>query len=320
MSKRFDRFRAAGMVVLFMVAAGCGQTGDELSPAAPGVTTGALTKEKFIQRADAICVQMVEASGAEAATPKARADAALERLIELQGRMIDDLRALGPPAGDEVEVREVLLHLGRLQGAMRALETTEGEEVLAVVAAIGVETDAVARAANRYGLFRRCDAYRKNAAIQRITSEPEELPEPMLGSDGEPQEPVTAPPPSVLGIHRLAAALVPSGREVLGRQGCAGDDPPSPSCVTIELALTDSPTGARGAEIARLAARDGWTQLSPTEGTWPLGLLALHRQDYDATVWLAARTCTPHLQVGDGPNPKTRMNRCVDTIMVTGYR
>jgi hypothetical protein len=320
MARRLHSFRAAAVVVLFAVAAGCGQTGDELIPVASGITTGALTKEDFVQRADAICARMVEAGEAEAATPKARADVALERLIELQGRMIDDLRALKPPAGDEVEVREVLLHLGRLQGAMRALETTEGEEVLAVVAAIGVETDAVARAANRYGLFRRCDAYKENAAIQRITSEPEELPEPMLGSDLELRKPVTAPPPSVLEIRRLAVALVPSGREVLRRQDCAGGDPASPSCVTIELALTDSPTGARRAEIARLAARDGWTQPSPTRGAWPVSLLALHRRDYDATVWLAARNCTPHLQVGDGPNAKARMSRCVDTIMVTGFR
>src|SRR5688500_15008938 len=104
MSNRLHPFRAAATVVLSAVAAGCGQTGDELIPAAPSVTTGALTKEEFVQQADAICVQMVEA----AATPKARPDAALKRVIELQGRMIDDLRALEPPTGDEVEVREVL--------------------------------------------------------------------------------------------------------------------------------------------------------------------------------------------------------------------
>lgn len=320
MSNRLHLFRAAATGVLSAVVAGCGQTGDEVIPAAPGVTTGALTKEEFVQRADAICVRMVEAGESETATPKARPNAALPRVIELQGRMIHDLRALEPPAGDEVEVREVLLHLGRLQGAMRALETTEGEEALAVVAAIGVETDAVARAANRYGLFRRCDAYRESAAIRRIMSEPEELPEPTLGSAGKPRKRATAPPPSVLEIRRLAVALVPSGRELLRRQDCAGGDPASVSCVTIELAPTDRPTGARRAEIARLAARDGWTQPSPTAGTWPLGLLALHRQDYDATVWLAARNCTPHLQVGDGPNPKARMSRCIDTIMVTSFR
>lgn len=316
MSKRLHPIRAAAAVLLAAVAAGCGQTGDELTPAAPGVANGALTKEEFVERADAICLQMIEAG----ATPKARPDAELERVIELQGRMIDDLRALPPPAGDEVEVREVLLHLERLQGAMRSLETTEGEDVLAVVAAIGIETDAVARAANRYGLFRRCGLYRENAVIRRLMSEPEELPEPTLGSDAKPLKPATAPPPPVLDIHRLAAALVPSGREVFRRQDCAGGDPSSPSCVTIELAPSHRPTAARRAEIARLAARDGWTQPSPTAGTWPVGLLALHRQDYDATVWLAARNCTPHPQVGDGPNPKTHMSRCVDTIMVTGFR
>lgn len=319
MSRRLHLFCAAAAVVLTAVAASCGQTGDELTPAAPGVTTGAVTKEEFVQQADVICVQMVETAEADT-TPKERPDAALERVIELQGRMIDDLRALEPPAGDEVEVREVLLHLERLQGAMRALETSEGEEVLALVAAIGVETDAVAQAANRYGLFRHCDACRENAAIRRMMNEPEELPEPTLGSEAKPLKPVTVPPPSVLEIHRLAAALVPSGRKVIRRQDCAGGDPASPSCVTIELAPSHRPTAARRAEIARLAARNRWTELSPTAGTWPVGLLALHRQDYDATVWLAARNCTPHLQAGDGPNPTTRMSRCVDTIMVTGFR
>jgi hypothetical protein len=296
MSKRLHLFRATATVVLSAVVAGCGQSGDEMIPAAPGVTTGVLTKEEFVERADAICLQMVEAG----ATPKARPDATLERMIELQGRMIDDLRALEPPAGDEVEVREVLLHLERLQGAMRALETTEDEGVLAVVAAIGVETDAVARAANRYGLFRRCDAYRESAAIRRIMSEPEEPSEPTLGSDAKLPKPGTVPPPSVLEIRRLAAALVPSGREVIRRQDCAGGDPAAPWCVTIDLAPSDRPTGARRAEIARLAARDGWTQPSPTAGAWPVGLLALHRQEYDATVWLAAQGCTPHMQLGDG--------------------
>jgi hypothetical protein len=320
MSKRLHPFRAAAAVVFLAVAAACGQTGDELMPAAPGITTGALTKEEFVQRADALCARMVETGEAETATPKTRPDAPLERVIELQDRMIDDLRALEPPAGDEVEVGEVLLHLERLQSATRALETTEGEEVLAVVAAIGVETDAIARAAKRYGLFRSCNAYRESAAIRRILSEPDELPEPTLGSDGVLRKPATAPPPSVLEIRRLAVALVPPGREVLRRQDCSGGDPASPSCVTIELAPTDRPTAARRAEIARLAARDGWTQPSPTTGAWPVGLLALHRLDYDATVWLAARNCTPRLQVGDGPNPKARMSRCVDTVMVTGFR
>jgi hypothetical protein len=320
MARRLHPFRAAAAVLLFAVAAGCGQTGDESIPAASGITTGALTKEEFVQRADAICARMVEAGEAETATPKTRPDAPLERVIELQDRMIGDLRALEPPAGDEIEVGEVLLHLERLQSATRALETTEGEEVLAVVAAIGVETDAVARTANRYGLFRSCDAYRESAAIRRILSEPDELPEPTLGSDAKPQKPVTAPPPPVLEIRRLAVALVPPGREVLRRQDCAGGDAASPSCVTIELATTDRPPAARRAEIARLAARDGWTQPSPTTGAWPVGLLALHRGDYDATVWLVAQNCTPHLQVGDGPNPKARLSRCVDTIMVTRFR
>jgi hypothetical protein len=121
-------------------------------------------------------------------------------------------------------------------------------------------------------------------------------------------------------LRRLASALVPNGRSVSRQQDCAGGDPASPSCVTIELAPADRPVAARRAEIARLASRSGWTQPQPTDGKWPVGLLALHREDYDATVWLAGPDCTPHAELGDGPSPKARSTRCVDTIMVTAFR
>jgi hypothetical protein len=319
MSKGLHLVLAAAFV-LAALGAGCGQAREEPVSAAPRLSTGPLTKQEFVERADAICLRMVEASEAEAATLKRRPDAALGRAIELQGRMIRELRALKPLAGDEAQVRAVLLHLGRLQAAMRALKTTEGEEVLVPVAAIGVEMDAVARAANRYGLFRRCGAYQENPEIRQIVREQEQAPPRLLGPGGKPLKPRRGPPSPAVEMRRLAAALVPPGRTVLRRQDCAGGDPASSSCVTIELTPTERSTAARRAEIAGLAAREGWTQPKPTAGKWPVGLLVLHRGDYDATVWLARPDCTPQTQVGDGPNPKASMTRCVDTIMIQAFR
>lgn len=278
------------------------------------------TKHEFVERADAICLRMVEAGEAEAALLKRRPNVAVERFVDLQARMIRELRALEPPPAGVAQVRGVLLHLDRLHAAIRALETTEGEEVLAVVAAIGVEMDAVARAAHGYGLFRRCDAYRENPGIRRIMRDQQRAPEALLGPGGKPLKPRTAPPSPADQMRRLASTLVPPGRSVSRRQDCAGHDPASPTCVRIELAPIDRAIAVRRAEIAGLAARHGWTQPKPTAGKWPVGLIVLHREDYDGTVWLAGPACTPHRQVGDGPSPNAGATRCVDTIMVTAFR
>jgi hypothetical protein len=318
MSKR-SRTALAAAFVLSAFSAGCGQAEQEPVSVKRSGAGEPLTKQEFVERADTICRRMVKASEAEAATLKRRPDAQLERMLELQGRMIRELRALEPPPGDEAEVRAVLLHLDRLQAAIRALETTEGEEVLAAVAAIGIEMDAVARAANRFPLFRRCGAYRENPGLRRIMREQERAPEALLGPGGKPLRPRTASPSPAVQMRRLASALIPRGRLVSRRQDCAGV-PGSPSCVRIELAPIDRSIAARRAEIAGLAARNGWTQPKPTAGKWPVGLLALHREDYDATVWLAGSDCTSHLRVGDGPSPKAGVTRCVDTIMVTAFR
>jgi hypothetical protein len=294
-------------------ATGCGAARESERASGP-----AQTRQEYIARADAICRRMVADSQAEAKALKARPARALERAIALQARMIADLRALQPPPGDKQRIRAVLIHLDRLQSAIRALRTTEGEEVLIPVAAIGVETDAVARAAKRYGLFRSCGAYRENPAIRRLLREDREEPEAVGSRAGKPltrRAPAREPE-----IRQLASALVPSGRSVLRRQDCAGGDRASPSCVTVELAPTDESIAARRAAIERLARRAGWTQPRPDAGEWPVGLLVLHRSDYDATVWLAGPGCTPQLQVGDGPTPSATASRCVDTIMVTAFR
>jgi hypothetical protein len=231
--------------------------------------------------------------------------------IELQGRAIAELSALPTPRGDTREIGAVLLHLRRVQAAMRLLLEAKGEDALPAVAGIAVEMDAVARAAKRYGLFQGCGAYHEHPEVQRVLHDQRRL------------RATRAPrPPAVPEIRRLASALVPPGSSVLRRQDCAGGDPSAPSCVTIELNPHAGHAADRGAEIARLAARAGWTRLKPTS-TSPgapsdrasSGPLAFHRDGYDATVWLARADCAPRL--GDGPNPSASSPGCVDTIMVT---
>ncbi len=144
--------------------------------------------------------------------------------------------------------------------------------------------------------------------------------EPLLGPGGKPPKPRPAPPSPAVQMRRLASNLVPPGRSVSRRQDCAGGDPALPSCVTIELAPIDRPIAARREEIVGLAARHGWTQPRPRAGKWSVGLVALHRDDYDGTVWLAEDDCIRDPEVGDGPIPNARATRCVDTIMVTAFR
>lgn len=301
------RLAFAPLLAVAALAAGCGPAPEVERSAASGLADEVLTRHEYIVRADAICERMNAESVAAAKSLKRRPSEAIERAIALQGRMIAELRALEPPPGDAAKVRPVLLHLDRLQAALRALRTTEGEEVLVPVAAIAVEIDAVARAAKRYGLFRRCGAYHENPGVQRIMRRKVSKP--------RPPRPATLPE-----IRRLASALVPPGSSVLRRQDCAGGDPASLSCVEIELDPGRKSLAERRAAFVRLATRAGWETLKLTGDRPRSGgsVVAFHRVRYDATVWLAGPDCTPHLQAGDGPGPTATMSRCVDTIMLIG--
>lgn len=306
----------AGLLTLGALASACGQARDGGDSSRPGAHRP-LTKQEFIARADAICERMTAASIAAAKRLKGRPPEEIGKsAIALQERAIAELATLPAPPGDTREIGAVLLHLRRLQAAIRALVEAKSEDALPAVAGIAVETDAVARAAKRYGLFRSCGAYHENRDVQRILRDQPRL----LGPDGKAVKRPAPRPRAVPKIRRLAAALVPPGNSVVRRQDCAGGDPSAPACVTIELDPRGTDAADRGAEIARLAARAGWTPLKPS-ATSPVGLsdrpashvVAFHRQGYDATVWLAGADCTPRREVSEGRNP-TRS--CVDTIMV----
>jgi hypothetical protein len=276
-----------------------------------------ITKAEFIARADAICERTNAESIAAAEQLKGRpVQEILARALAIQGKAIQQLRALERPRGDEKQIRAVLVHLDRLQKISRMLDT-EGEEILAVVAGIAVETDAVARAAHRYGLFRSCGAYQESPEIQRILRGEDPVPQLVRGPDGKiaktlaPARIRPAAPPAGETMRRLAARLVPPGAEILRRQECA-DPGGIPTCVTMSLEPGDDPAAARRAALLRRARELGW-RVVPTNDGRAEGVALLRRGDYEAVIWVVAAGCKEGL--GDGPNPKPT-HRCVDTIMV----
>ena len=315
----------AASLALAALASACGQARETDAPsAAPAPVGGSSAKQEFIERADAICERMNAEGITIARRLKGRSPEEIgKRVLELQGRAIKELSALPMPPGDERKIGAVLAHMRGLQAAMRLLFDAKGEDALPAVAGIAVEMDAVARAAKRYGMFQDCGAYHENPAVRKILDEQEDTGPILRGPDGKILKPPAPRPPAVPEIRRLASALVPPGSSVLRRQDCAGGDPGSPSCVTIELSPAGSRVNERRAEIVRLAARAGWKQLTltgdrsnPTTDRPHSGVVAFHRDRYEATVWLAGPDCAPQLQVGDGPNPTASTRRCIDTIMV----
>jgi hypothetical protein len=320
MPKRLPPLLAC-FLALGAFASACGQTRDGDASSAPGADRP-LTKQEFVARADAICKRMTAQSIAAATRLRGRPPEEIgNSALELQGRAIAELSALPVPPADRREIAAVLAHLRRLQAATRLLVEAKGEDALPAVAGIAVETDAVARAAKRYGLFQDCGAYNENPDVQRILRDQQRL----RGPNGIGVKPVAPREWAILEIRRFAAALVPTGSSVSRRQNCAGGDSSAPSCVTIELNPSGTDVADRAAQITRLAARAGWTRLklSATSSGAPSdrpasAVLAFHREGYDATVWLAGAGCTPRLQGSDGPDPRASSRSCIDTIRVIG--
>jgi hypothetical protein len=314
------------LLALSAFAAGCGQAREADAPSASSAGgDGTPSKPEFVARAGAICERMTAESVAEA--QKARSLSAEElgrRAVELQGRALRELRALPVPRGDEQRVGTVLLHLERLQQATRALVDAEGEDALPAVAAIAVETDAVARAAKRYGLFRGCGAYHESPEIQRILHPGDPGEQIARGPYGKPLKrlgPQNATRPLAVSpateIRRLGAGLVPPGRRVVSRKFCGGGDlEPLPTCLILELAPQDKALALRLAEFERLVTRKGWNHARRVDGERSAEVLLLFRDSYNATVTLASPKCRDHTQMSDGPRPTPSVQRCFDRIMV----
>jgi hypothetical protein len=225
----------------------------------------------------------------------------MRHVVAIQGRMIERLRKLTPPAGDEQAVGEVLRHLERLQGATKALVETEGEEVLGAAAAIAVEMDAVDQASRRYGLFRRCGAFRVSPKLHELIHAPKPKPRPL-----------TPRPPrrQTSDLDVAARALVPPGREVLAQENCAGGG--GGFCVTISLEPIRASAASRRAAFIRQALRHGWQEIPPDDGAQG-GVVLVRRGDREAVVWITSPRC----REGTGDSGAAT-HRCVDTIMLHG--
>ena len=309
------------------VMAGCGQareteadgaaaTAETAKPIATQATVElAIAKDEFIARADAICERMASESAAAAKRAKTMSPAELGKTaLELQGRALRELHALPVPSGDEQEIRAVLRHMELLQKATRMLVDGKGEDALPAVAGIAVHSDAVARTAHNYGMFKQCSAYQENPEIQRIMRGEDPLP--LRGPDGKViTAPARRPAPIVspaMEMRRLAKALIPAGRHVLRWYDCTGES--GPRCVIYELARGPKPVETRQAEIERLARRAGWKELTPTRGEWPPGMIQLRLRDYSASISLPSKCKT---QMGDGPDAGRPMRyQCADRIMI----
>lgn len=280
------------MLAVAAVAAACGPAPESQRTAASGVT-----RQEYLLRADAICNQMpADSKSLRGRSPEQQ----MQLVLAIQGHMIERLRKLMPPSGDEQAVRNVLRHLERLQAATKVLVETEGEEVLGAAAAIAVEMDAVDQASRRYGLFRGCGAFRVSPALHNLIHEP--TPKPKLPA------PVRPPAPTE-DLPAAARALVPQGSKVLSQEDCGGGG--VSFCVTISLEPGSTSVTFRRAAFLRGALREGWHEITPDDGPNP-GLLLLRRGHHEAVVWITSAQCREG--VGDGPAPAP--SRCVDTIML----
>jgi hypothetical protein len=100
----------AAALAASLIAAGCGEDGDE------GNEAPALTKQEWLLRANAACEAADKVMDREGRTVFAEGepsqpvmrDYALEVVVPAFRRTIDDIRALGAPAGDEEVVEQLL--------------------------------------------------------------------------------------------------------------------------------------------------------------------------------------------------------------------
>src|SRR3954469_22791658 len=117
MMKRLCRptwvFAIAAMLVMALVAAGCGSSNDNSSSSA---TTAALTKAEFVKKGNTICRKgnkEINAQGKKLFTNQKPTKAQLNKFAttvlipSIQGQ-INDIRALGVPKGDEAQVNAIL--------------------------------------------------------------------------------------------------------------------------------------------------------------------------------------------------------------------
>lgn len=138
-----------------LFVAGCGGDDDSSTTSgATGASGGSLTKEQFVAEADAICKANEESIRAEAeqtlgtnSSSQEITDFNTEVVVPSQQEVIDSIRALGAPEGDEEQVGAIL------DSVQSALDTVADDpELFADPDAADREFDEADRLALDYGL------------------------------------------------------------------------------------------------------------------------------------------------------------------------
>jgi hypothetical protein len=136
-----DRSVAAAIVLAALGVGGCGASN---SASTRTSTPTAISKSVFLAKANAICVKGNAAS--KAARAKLGPNPTEEQIVSfVRGtevpavqRQIDEIRALGAPAGDRATITKMLNLAQQAVGRVRVVPTilTTGEDVFAPFAAI----------------------------------------------------------------------------------------------------------------------------------------------------------------------------------------
>jgi hypothetical protein len=146
-----------GAALAVALVAGCGSSDD--STTAGGDEGGSLTKAEFVKQADAICAkggkeinagfeeftQEKGISETKAPPKDVQEEAVEEILIPSIGRQIDEVKALGTPAGDEGELDEVI-------GAEEEVLEEGEENPLAMINGESAKEKEANKLASDYGL------------------------------------------------------------------------------------------------------------------------------------------------------------------------
>ena len=130
--KRNALLLVAGALAFGLIAAGCGGNDDESSSTGTESSTTALTKAEFLQKGNAICkagnqeinqaFNQIQGNPTQAQAEQIVTDSIVP---SVQGQ-IDDIRALGAPAGDEDQVNQIL------DDAQAANDKTKADPSLAI--------------------------------------------------------------------------------------------------------------------------------------------------------------------------------------------
>ena len=140
---------ALALALAAVALAGCGG-GDEGGAATD--TEAVISKEEFIEQADAICAESGDAQAEaqavlEAATDAEQTASAYEGLAEVFGAVDEEIDSLGRPQGDEALIdelsskqSEVASLVGDLAAAVRAEDQAEAQRIASDIDQLVAET------------------------------------------------------------------------------------------------------------------------------------------------------------------------------------